>query len=329
MGSEMADWDGAIDALEKADEVVALCHVNPDGDALGSLLGASLALEKMGKKVRATWHDGTPRLPAGFGFLPGADLLVPASDVPASAVVLALDCGARDRLGDLEWHVDAAEVVVNVDHHRANDNFGTFNIVCESASSTAEIVARMIADLGVELDRDIATCLYVGIVTDTGRFQYANSSPETLRLTADLLGHGVDAPGVAVEVFESAPFGYLKLLGRVLERATLCASGRFVHSYLKLEDLEDTGVAPDEADALIDQVRGTRDADVAALLKEQPDGTYRVSLRSKGRVNVGTLARARGGGGHDRAAGFTAERLEGTAEELCRTVSSQPPLIER
>jgi phosphoesterase RecJ-like protein len=312
---EAPDWDATLAALKGADRVALACHVNPDGDALGSLLAASLGLRQLGIETWPSWGTTPATVPFGYTFLPGADQIVQPQDVPEGIPFLALDCGAKDRLGDLAGHIDKAPVSINVDHHPGNENFATYNIVITNASSTAEIVTRILQDLGVEIDRDIATNLYVGIVTDTGRFQYANSTPHTLRLAADLLAIGVDAPAIAQEVYESSPFGFLKLVGHVLERAVLFEPERFVYSWITLKDLEETGVALDETDKLIDMVRSTRAADVAAMFKEQRDGKWRVSMRSKG-PSVGALARARGGGGHDLAAGFTTDDIDTTVKGL-------------
>ena len=315
MRFDVPDWDGAVQALRDAEEIVIACHVNPDGDALGSLFAASIGLQRLGKKTYATWGASPAAIPFSYQFLPGADSVVQPDDVPVTDVFLAVDCGAGDRLGSLEERARAAKVIINIDHHPGNDDFGTHNIVVTDVSSTAELVTRILQDLDVELDKQIATCLYTGLVTDTGRFQYANSSPDTLRLAADLLALDVPATEIATEVFESSPFGYLKLVGRVLDRAVLFEDVRFVYSWLTLSDLAETGVAPDETDKLIDAVRSTRAADVAALFKEQSDGKYRVSMRSKG-PSVGALARTRGGGGHELAAGFTAPDVEQTVITL-------------
>ncbi len=316
MRYELRDWDAAVEELDAAEEVAIACHVNPDGDALGSLLGAALGLAQLGKKVTASWGAEPIGVPPAYAFLPGQDLLVPPEDLPGARTFLALDCGAADRLGSLEAAAGAAGCVINVDHHPGNDNFGDLNLVAPAASSTAELTVHLLKDVGIRIDRDIAVCFYVGLVTDTGRFQYSNSSPETLRLAADLLSLGVPATEIAQEVFESSPFGYLKLVGRVLDRARLLEKERLVYSWLRLKDLDQTGVAVDETEKLIDLVRATRDADVAALFKEQPDGSYRVSLRSKGSVSVGAIARANGGGGHDLAAGFTTSDIEQAVEEI-------------
>lgn len=310
MRYDLAGWDDAVTALAAADELAIACHVNPDGDALGSLLGVTLGLRQLGKTVHPSWGDEPALVPFSYRFLPSADTILQPGDVPDTTTFLAVDCGAGDRLGTLEAVARKAEVLINVDHHPGNDDFGTINLVAPAASSTAELLARLLKDLGVEFDRDIATCLYTGVVTDTGRFQYTNSSPETLRIAAELLEYNVPKTEIAREVYESAPFGYLKLVGRMLERATLFEKERFVYSWITLKDLAETGVARDETDQLIDLIRSTRAAEIAAMFKEEPEGTWRVSMRSKGPRSVGEIARANGGGGHELAAGFTAVTLE-------------------
>jgi bifunctional oligoribonuclease and PAP phosphatase NrnA len=307
---DVRDWDAAVDALKNATSVVVATHVNPDGDAIGSALGAALGLRQLGTKAYPTWGTRNFKVPFNYAFLPGADTFVQLGDIPDCDVFLALDCGAIDRLGELERKAKEASCLINVDHHAGNSEFGTLNVVVTTASSTAELVYGLLLDLGVDIDADIATCLYAGIVTDTGRFQYANSSPDVMRLAADLLQRGVPAVRVAQEVFESSPFGYLKLVGRVLDRAVLHEDDAFVYSWLTLKDVDETKVAMDETDKLIDLVRSTRSATVAALFKEQSDGRFRVSLRSKGPVSVGAIARAQGGGGHELAAGFTTDSVD-------------------
>ena len=310
------DWGPVVSALRGVQRVALACHEKPDGDAVGSLLACSLVLRRFGAETYPSWSAVSVEAATPYSWLPGKDHLVQVAEVPADApVFVALDCGAGKRLGELEDIARAAPCLINIDHHPGNDNFGHINVVCPTASSTAELVASLAAALGVELDRDIATCLYVGLVTDTGRFQYTNSSADTLRLAASLLEKGVAAPAIAQELFESAPFGFLKLVGRLLERATLFEEERFVYSYLLRADLEQTGVTPQETDGLIDSIRATRAADVAALFKEQVDGSFRVSLRSKG-PSVGAIARSFGGGGHELAAGFTVPEVETAVDEI-------------
>jgi phosphoesterase RecJ-like protein len=318
----LAAWSEALEALRAADEIAVACHVNPDGDALGSALAASAGLRKLGKTTHVSWGDEPLIVPASLTFLPGVEDLVEPARVPPVDTFLALDCGAGDRLGTLEQPARRSGCLINVDHHPGNDDFGTINVVVPAASSTAELVTLLLRDLGVDFDAAIATCLYTGVVTDTGRFSYSNSTPETLRMAADLLSYGVQAPAIAQEVFDSLPYGYLKLVGRVLERAQLFERERFVYSVLTLDDLSATGVALSDTDKLIDLVRSTRDADVAALFKQQPDDGYRVSLRSKG-PSVGAIARANGGGGHELAAGFSTADVEAAVADIRAALVAQ------
>jgi phosphoesterase RecJ-like protein len=311
------DWDAAVAALRDADAITIACHVNPDGDALGSLFGASLGLRSLNKKTFPTWGATPPEIPPGYEFLPGADSVVSPEDVPDAPVFLALDCGAIDRLGDhLVDDAKRAPVTINIDHHPGNDEFGDLNVVVPTASSTAELVFRLLQDMDVPIDRDIATNLYTGVFTDTGSFQYANSTPDTLRLAAELLEFGVPKTEIAQHVFETAPYGYLRLLASVLSNAKLLAEERFIYSRITHAELRESDVAMEETDKVIDVLRSTRDADVAAIFKEQGDGKYRASLRSKGTVSVGEIARERGGGGHELAAGFTTADVDATVKEI-------------
>ncbi|HEU4480576.1 MAG TPA: bifunctional oligoribonuclease/PAP phosphatase NrnA, partial [Actinomycetota bacterium] len=254
--------------------------------------------------------------------LPGQDMLVHPHEIPGTPTFLAVDCGAADRLGDLEAAAKKADCLINIDHHPGNENFGDVNVVVTTASSTAELIAFLLRDLGVEFDRDIATCLYTGVFTDTGSFQYRNATPDTLRIAADLLEYDVAKTEIAQQVFETSPFGYLKLVARVLGRAELHEGARLIHSSITHEDLRETGVGMEETDKVIDLLRSTRDADVAAIFKEQGDGDFRVSMRSKGRISVGEIARARGGGGHELAAGFTTSDVATTVAEICRELEA-------
>ena len=322
MRYDAPQWDEAVSALQGATEVAIACHINPDGDALGSLLAASLGLQKLGKKTYASWGTKPLEPLATFGFLEGLETIVQPDEVPETDTFLALDCGAGHRLGDLESLARKSTTLINVDHHPGNDEFGTINVVVPSASSTAELVTGLLLDAGAELDRDIATCLYTGIVTDTGRFSYSNSSPDTLRLAAQLLEFGVSAPDIARDVYESQPFGFLKLVGHVLERAELVEEARFVYSWITRADLDETGVAIEETDSLVDMIRGIRAVDVAALFKEQVDGKWRVSLRSKG-PGIADFARAHGGGGHELAAGFTADDREAATAALVKELRNR------
>jgi len=199
--------------------------------------------------------------------------------------------------------------VINVDHHHDNARFGTLNLVVADASSTAEIVGDLIDELGVALEREIAEALYVGLVTDTGRFQYANTTAKALRFAAELAEAGANPNAIFKHVYETVALPKLKLLGLALERAELLADGRVLVSHLHRQDFNAVGAEEPYADGIIDVLRQTAGTEVVALMREPlvaPLGEHRVSLRSSSEeIDVSAIARGRGGGGHRQAAGFS------------------------
>ncbi len=316
-------WGAALAALERSSEMVVACHVDPDGDAFGSMIGLGRFLTRKGKKVWMGWGSESLELPPHYRFLPGAELIGPARGrLRHPELFVAVDCADVRRLELLRESFEGAGTRVNLDHHLSNDRFGDINLVDAAASSSSELVYELVRRMGGVPDAAEATCLYTGIVTDTGRFQFPSTSPETLRIAANLRELGADHHLVATQVFESASFGYLHLLGAVLARARL--DGGVVWSVLRQEDLDEVGL--DETEHLIDVLRAVREARVAALLKEESPGAYKVSLRSRDGVDVSAVARALGGGGHARAAGFSAEgSVEEIFEAIRAHVESLPP----
>jgi phosphoesterase RecJ-like protein len=311
---EDRQWARAVEALTAASEVYVACHVFPDGDALGSMIGIGLYLRRLGKKVWMGWGSAALRVPSQYGFLPGLDLL--GGDAPeAPEVFLAVDCAQMGRLELLQPRFAAAATRIDLDHHATNDGFGDINLVDPAAASSAELTYELVKRMGGEPDAAEATCFYTGIVTDTGRFQYSSTSPATLRMAADLRDRGVDHTLVNNEIFESAPFGYLHALGIVLSRAKL--EDALVWSWLTLADLQGTRL--DEAEDMINLLRAVREADVAALIKETEPGRYKVSMRSRSDVDVAKIASALGGGGHAKAAGFPAP---GGVEETIKAIQA-------
>src|SRR5215470_10721059 len=304
------DVRAVADAIRDNDSFLAVTHENPDGDALGSLLAATLALRELGKDV-VMYLSGNAPTPGEYGFL---DLSTLRRELPADVedrVLLALDCANVERIGPAPEAVERARVVLNVDHHHDNSRFGDVNLVVDDASSTAEIVRDILAQLDVPLSPDIAEALYVALVTDTGRFQYSNTTPKALRLAAELVEAGADVHQVFQSVYESVEFAKLKLLGRALERAQVYEGGRIVVSYLLRTDFTEVGAAEPYSEGIIDYLRAVEGADMAVLIREPPrqDGpTRRVSLRaSVDELDVSAIARKSGGGGHRQAAGFSSE----------------------
>jgi phosphoesterase RecJ-like protein len=227
-------------------------------------------------------------------------------------VLIAVDCANERRIGPGPTPVEGAKLVVNVDHHHDNSAFGALNLIVADASSTAEIVRDVLRELDVPLSPDIAAALYVGLVTDTGRFQYTNTTPKSLRLAAELVEAGADVHGIFRHVYETVQFAKLKLLARALERAQLFEGGRLVVSYLLRDDFADVGAEEPYSEGIIDYLRAVEGSEMVALIREPPRNegpARRISLRSShDEVDVSAIARASGGGGHRQAAGFSSER---------------------
>jgi len=299
--------DRAIRALESAPRVALACHINPDPDAAGSMLGLAGYLAARGTEVVCSWGNEPFEVPRWMSVLDGSAFVVEPGAFPrAPEVMVTLDTASPDRLGILGANAKRANEVIMVDHHRTNPGFGSIVVLDPGASSTAEVVFRMVERMGGELPDRAAACLYAGLVTDTGRFQYESTSPETLRVAAELRTHTFDHARMGQVLFEDAPFSYLRAAAVALERAVLVPEASLVWTYLLQGDLERTGSAMADTDDLIDLVRMAREADVACVLKQQCDGRFKVSLRSKGETDVGAVAQSFGGGGHRLAAGYTA-----------------------
>lgn len=298
-------WDAALAVVRGAPAVALACHVGPDGDALGSMLGVGLALRAHGVQVVASFPEPYS-VPRSLRFLPGQDLLVAPTAMPAApAVMIAFDAGTIDRLGSLVPAARAAGALVVIDHHASGEVYGTHPLVDPSIAASVVIARELLARLALPLTPEIATCLYTGLLTDTGRFAFRNTTPAVHELAAELLGAGVDQDMVARELYATQPFGYLKVAGRALDRLASHAGGGFIFTWITLADLASAEVTPDDVEGLINLVRKADAYDVAVVLREQNDGRYKVSMRSKGDTDVGAVCKARGGGGHMLAAGYT------------------------
>src|SRR5579862_3348260 len=306
-----AELKAVAEVLRRSDRFLVAGHENPDGDALGSILAASLALREIGKDA-AMYLPGEAPLPGEYRFLELGDLRRAVPSDMESRVLLALDCANEDRLGSDQSVRERARLVLDVDHHHDNTRFGDVNLVVPNASSTAEIVRDVLGELGVPLTPEIAEALYVALVTDTGRFQYTNTTPKALRLAAELVEAGADVHGIFRQVYETVQFAKLKLLARALDRAQLFEGGRLVVSYLLRGDFDEVGAEEPYSEGIIDYLRQVEGAEMVALIREPPrdDGpAHRVSLRSsRDEVDVSAIARKAGGGGHRQAAGFSTEQ---------------------
>jgi phosphoesterase RecJ-like protein len=306
-----SDLAAVADALRRHDRFLLITHENPDGDALGSILAAKQVLDALGKDS-VMYLSGQAPLPAEYRFMPLEELRRDLPEDAGERVVFALDCANESRLGEGQAALEATPFVVNVDHHHDNSNFGNVNLVVADASSTGEIVRDLVAELGLKLTPELAEAIYIALVTDTGRFQYANTTPKALRLAAELVEAGADVHRVFQSVYETVQLAKLKLLARALERAEVYEGGGLVVSYLRKTDFAEVGAAEPYSEGIIDFLRAVEGADMAALIREPPAPgrpARRVSLRSSSdELDVSAIARASGdGGGHRQAAGFSSE----------------------
>jgi bifunctional oligoribonuclease and PAP phosphatase NrnA len=300
--------------INSADKFVLVTHEHPDGDALGSLVGMHrvlLALDKDSVMFMAA--DEFP-LPHEYRFFRFDGLQShPPEDLDERTIVF-LDCGNIDRNPIEAFKGDDAHIL-NIDHHHDNTRFGTVNHVVEDASCTAEIVWDLMAPLGVAPTLEIAEALYVGLVTDTGKFMYENTGPRAHVMAAELIAAGIDVHGIYRRLYEGLPYGKLELLGRALASLERLDDGALTFAYIGRDDFRMSGAEESYSEGIIDQLRSVEGTKVAALARELLDGDgarKKVSLRSTdGEVDVSAIARAGGGGGHRRAAGFSTELSQG------------------
>jgi phosphoesterase RecJ-like protein len=294
----------AAAAVAGAESVALACHVNPDGDALGSLLGLFHVLRAGGRDVVGSFPHPFAVAPH-YRELPGLELLTSPDEFPREPdVMVTFDCGSLGRLGDLEPAAKAARELVVLDHHVSNTRYGTINVIDPAAAASGVLVRRLVLELGLPLTNDAAVALYAALVCDTGRFQYETTTPSVFDLARELVTFDVPVSALSRQLFEEHRFAYLKLLGEALAAAELDAERRFVWTSVTQDMLERHGVTLEEVEGLIDIVRRATEAEVTCVLKEEADGSVRVSLRSLGDVDVRVIAADHGGGGHRFAAGF-------------------------
>lgn len=322
----MDELKRAAEVLAAADEVALACHRNPDADALGSMLGLAGFLQARGTRTVCSYPNEPLDPPRWATFLPGAQELVPMSAFPAApAVMVTCDCASFDRLGPLGRSASKAGELIWIDHHRSNDGLGTIPLIDPSASSTCEMVVRLIEAMGGPMSDDTAACLYAGLVTDTGRFQYQATTPQTLRIAATLREHPFDHALLAQALYEDNAREYLPVAATALARVAYVPEADLVWTYLTQADLNEAGVHPADTDDLIDLIRTARDVDVAAVLKQQRDGRFKVSTRSRGAHDLAAVAAAFGGGGHRLAAGYTSDHgPAGTIARLVEALKGDP-----
>ncbi|WP_378732320.1 bifunctional oligoribonuclease/PAP phosphatase NrnA [Nocardia brasiliensis] len=311
---DLVDLEPAVEALKAARSVTIVCHVQPDADTVGSGLALALVLHRRGVPVWVSFAEPA-ELPESMRSLPGVQHLVAPAEVPAEVdLLIAVDCGSAGRLGALADRMGGAAKTLVLDHHRSNTRFGSINVVDAAAESTTSLIVRVLDMWGVPIDPEVAHCLYAGLVTDTGSFRWVR--PGTHELAERLLATGIDGAEIARTLLDTHPFGWLTMLSRVLGTAQLVPGVRgigLVYAFVRREDI--AGVSSEEAESVIDIVRTSAEAGIAAVFKQSSTVADRwtVSLRARDSragaddgVDVAEIATALGGGGHRFAAGYTA-----------------------
>lgn len=287
------------DALKRTDDIALIVHTSPDGDGLGSALALHIALKKLGKRV-VTVCDNP--LPHSYRFLPLAGELKLPDGIHAKTAV-AVDCADMGRLGKSGAVFASAHITFNIDHHITNTRYAQYNAVFE-ASATGECMLDLLRALDIELDVDMATCLFVAISTDTGHFSYGNTSGDCLRATARLVEAGIDVMDLTSKLYRMRTLGHTRLIGKAIANMRLYEGGRLVISCLARRDFEESGAKQEDTEGLIEHLRNMENVEIAAILRECGDEIF-VSMRSNRKANVGMIAQSFDGGGHRRAAGCT------------------------
>jgi|TARA_B110000444_G_scaffold260771_1_gene309159 phosphoesterase RecJ-like protein len=278
-------------------------HVNPDGDAIGSALALKLLLDSMQIDSTVSF-DITGDLPSNLNHLPYD--LITTPQVDSFDTVFVFDCGNSSRLGDLEEIVLNSSKVVVVDHH-IDPTFGDIQIIDPKAASTTQVLYRIFKEEELPISKEIADCLMTGLITDTGRFQYSNTNAEVFAIASDLMDRGSQLSLISENIYGSIELNALKLQSEIINRLILDTDLKFIYSVVYQEDYEKFNTTPAETDSLIDVVRLAKESEIALLLKEQIDGSFKGSLRSRTEFNVQQLASFFNGGGHKAASGFSSD----------------------
>ncbi len=285
------------DEIKKADNILLVAHINPDGDALGSELSLYPILKKMGKKVIV--FNATKPLPDYLDFLPNfnkvTDKLPKKTDL-----TISFDCGSFDRLG-LE---EKPSFLINIDHHVSNTNYGDINLIEPNHASASEVVYDVLKANNIEIPTDTAVCIYTALVTDTGSFQYESVNDKVFECAADLVRCGVKPDFISKMLFQRDRLSRLRLLAKAYDTIEMCCDGKAAFVEVTKEMMEITGAIKEDTDTIVNSVRAIAPVEVACMLREEDDG-IKISLRSKNYADVSKIAQKYGGGGHIRAAGAT------------------------
>lgn len=296
----------AKEILNKSNKIYISAHINPDGDAIGSTLAIYFALKKLGKDV----HVVMPSYSNVFSFLPGVNLCVDAIENKEYDLLIALDSSDNTRLAISEQEYKLAKKVIMLDHHQISKPYGDFRYIDDTKSSASEIAYLFIKYLDIEIDKDIATLLYAGIMTDTGSFNYNNTSSDTHRIVADLIDYGAETVMVCKKLNDTIKESKLKLIAKAIDNMEVFYNGKMRYSYIPYDDIKNLGIDDEDAEGMTNYLRSVEGTEVAVYVRGKSDGTNKVSMRSGGNVDISKIAISFGGGGHPRAAGYTMKESE-------------------
>ena len=298
------DLGSLIAFIEEGESFTLLSHLSPDGDTLGSSLALAHLLEKLGKTAEIVCPNPVPKI---YAFMPGSEKVLLPEDAAGYPRVIAVDCADTPRFGRAVRFFGKAEMTAAIDHHVTNPRFAQINLVESGASATAEVIKKLYELIGVEIDESAAICLYTGIVTDTGNLSYSNTTPNALRIIADFVEKGlVDISDLNRRIYRTVPYAKTRVQGFVTSNIRLELGGAVGIGTLTQAQMQSYGATNEDCEGIVDCVRDIDCVKIGAFIRESADGSYKVSLRSKCVGDVGRIASRHGGGGHERAAGYTA-----------------------
>lgn len=298
--------------LERSKNIYLASHINPDGDSIGSIMALGLALEQLDKNIKFIKTDTIPNT---FNFLPDIDRLQKFDNVEAD-ILFILDCGSKDRIGEYKKFIDKSKLVINIDHHLDNNNFGDINLVDAQSSSTGEIVFNVIEGLALNINKDIASYLYTAISMDTGRFMYDKVDHSTHEIVSKLIRQGIDKDEININLYQKRSMPATKLFIEGLSSLKTYSEDKIATVKITQDSIKMTNADIDETDGIISFIRDIDTVEVACLLKEINDKEVKLSLRSKRTIDVSSICNVFNGGGHKKAAGCTIYEDIELAEEL-------------
>ncbi len=310
-------FNEAIKMVKEANLIYISAHINPDGDAIGSTFAVYFALKQLGKDV----HVVMPSYSEVFEFLPGVKDRVDSIKEDSYDLLIALDSSDHTRLVISDDEYERAKKVIMLDHHQIARPYGDFRYINDNKSSASEIAYLFIKELGVEFDSNIATLLYTGIMTDTGSFNYSNTSSDTLRVTAQLVDYGAKTVEVCKRLNDTIKESKLKLLAKSIDNMEVFYDGKVRYTYVDYLTINGLGIHDEDAEGMTNYLRSVEGTEVAVYVRGKSDGSIKVSMRSNGNVDISKIAISFGGGGHPRAAGYTMQdNIDVGKEKLIKAI---------